>query len=187
MTLWRAAFERILKGTLGVAVVVCPRLPEPAGGLTLISWSIFINLMHLHFLWRWKTCSVRWVTKMRGALLMLILWGQLVALMTVAVGGPAWFLLLVIVGSLLIAAMLGYCVYKVYYGPINLEDETPAVRAARLQRIQNDLLKRGANKATRTSAASERRKSERERRSSVDLAAPGENVRLSAFVETPTI
>ena len=85
---------------------------------------------------------------MRTALLFLILWGQCIALFCVGIGGSSWFLLLIISGSLLVAAMLGYCTYKVYYAPIP-DGETPEVRAARLQRIQNDLLKRGVSKAVR--------------------------------------
>lgn len=142
------AFERILKGTLGIAVVVCPRFGKPADGFALIGWSIFLNALHLIYLYRWRTCSVTWVRRMRTALLFLILWGQCIALFCVGIGGSSWFLLLIISGSLLIAAMLGYCTYKVYYAPIP-DGETPEVRAARLQRIQNDLLKRGVSKAVR--------------------------------------
>ena len=153
------AFERILKGTLGIAVVVCPRFGKPADGLSLIGWSIFLNLMHLVYLYRWRTCSVTWVRRMRAALLSLILWGQCVALFCVAVGGSSWFLLLIIGGSLCVAAMLGYCTYKVYYAPIP-DGETPEVRAARLQRIQNDLLKRGVAKAVRVEKPASRSRGE---------------------------
>ena len=78
------ALERILKGTLGVAVVVCPRLPAAENtpradlwrGAVLIAWAMLVNALHLIFLRRWQTCSVSWVTRARISLLVLVAFGQ---------------------------------------------------------------------------------------------------------------
>lgn len=151
------ALERILKGTLGVAVVVCPRLPAAEStpradlwrGAVLIAWAMLVNALHLIFLRRWQTCSVSWVTRGRISLLVLVAFGQVMAMLAIVVGGPVPFLVLIVGVSLAATAMLGYVVYKINFAPIK-DGESDAVRAARLRRAQDKLYKRGAGRTSRS-------------------------------------
>ena len=88
-----------------------------------------------------------WVKKMRICMLGLIAYGQVLAMLTIVIGGPVWFLLLIIGGSILLAAMVCYVIYKINFAPVK-EVESAAVRAARLRRVQDRMLKQGITRAT---------------------------------------
>ena len=115
------------------------------GAVVLMSYALLVNLIHVIFLRRWKTCSVTFVTRARLGLCALAAYGQVTTLFMVLAPWAGWFLVLCIGGGLFIAALIGFSVYKICFAPPP-DDETSEVRRHRLKMAHDKLMKQGYNR-----------------------------------------
>jgi len=169
--LWLVS-ERILKGMLGMFTAVfgrfgsfsppesfapSPPLPPLApdgfspvplrqlhGPIALILLAMVITCVHLVLLQRWRTCSVTFVTRARVLLLCVALWSQAVTLLMLLIPWQGWLIVLIVTMSLLLAGVVAYALYKIFFGEI--PEETKEMTMLRLRDTHNRNIRRGLNR-----------------------------------------